>query len=134
MGKKVAVQGMTLEIVNGLPSPVEGTITILGSPSLYGKADRKGIYLDGLSISISNITSKTAPTPATIPDPVPKTSSINASSQAMRCDNGKKALRVNDTSSSISATPLIPGSPPVPYPVTFQVKITDANQNVVEAK
>jgi hypothetical protein len=131
MGKLVAVQGMTLSIVNGLPTPVEGTISITGSPSTINKVDGKGVYLDGLGISVTNVTSTGAG--ATTPDPGPITGSINAS--ILYCkENGTLMLAEDDLSGVINATPKIPGTPPTDYPVTFQVQVTNANQNEVRAE
>ncbi len=127
MGNLVAVQGMTLTIVNSLPTPVLGIITILGVPSVTNKAEGKGAYLDNLQIQIANITSPAGG--ATIPDLVPKIVGIPASIQKAK-EFGVYFLVVNDITGIINATPQIPGSPPSNYPVTFQVQITNANQTV----
>jgi len=131
MSNEVAVQGMTLEIVDGLPTPVEGTIVIVSLPSLINKTGGKGAYLDGLQIIITAITSNAGG--ATTPDPLPVNAVINATITKCK-ENGVLFLVTNDETAILNATPIIPGSPPVNYPVTFNVKITDANQTVWKVK
>lgn len=131
MSNEVAVNGMTLEIVEGNPTPVEGIITIIGIPSLINKSGNKGAYLDGLQIIISTITSNSGG--ATTPDPIPVNTAINAT--ILKCkEKGTLFLITGDETVILNAIPIIPGSPPVNYPVTFKIKITDANQTVWKVK
>lgn len=127
----VAIEGMTLEIVNGSPTPVEGTVSITGIPSNINKHQDKGVYLDGLGIQVVNISSPSAG--ATIVDPGAVAGNISASITKVK-EQGTLLLVEGDQTAVLNATPKIPGSPPSDYPVTFQVRITDAGQNKVEAQ
>jgi hypothetical protein len=126
--KEVANQSMILFPDDLL---VVCTITILGIASLKGKILSQGIYQDGLQISVSAITYPSAG--ATIPDPGPYVVAMNAEAQKVKLEN-KLVLRVDDLSDTISATPQIPGSPPVDYPISFKIKITNAGQIKVKAQ
>ena len=128
----VAIEGMTLEIVNGSPTPVLGTISIVGLPSNINKHQGNGVYLDNLQIQVTGITSPDGS--ATIADPGPISGSIGASITKVK-EQGVLLLTEGDTSGILSATPKIPNTPtPINYPVTFQVKITDSGQDKVEAQ
>ena len=127
--KNVAAVGMTLAIVQGSPTPVLGSIAITGSSATKGKAEGNFIYQDGLAIQVTNITSP----PATIPDPGPKNSNINADAIKNELE-GKLVLRKDDLTDTINATPKVPGSPPTDYPVTFKVQITVAGPTKVKAE
>ncbi len=131
MLKKIAVEGMTLEIVNGLPTPVTGDILINGVASTKCSIDGKGIFQHNLSITISNIKSGTA----TTPDPTPVNANITATVQYVKAED-KLVLVEGDITAVLNATPIIPPPPPAgtPYPVTFQVQITDPNQDKAEAE
>lgn len=106
-------------------------IVITGIASLKCKAGGTGIYQDGLQISVSAITYPSAG--ATIPDPAPYIVAMNADAQKVKAEN-KLVLRVDDLSDMISATPKIPGSPPVDYPITFKIEVIDAGQLKVKAQ
>lgn len=127
--KNVAAVGMTLSIVQGTPTPVFGTIIITGPPSTKGRAEGNFIYQDQLAIQVVNITSP----PATIPDPGPKSANINAAALKNELET-KLVLRKDDLTGIINATPQVPGSPPVAYPVTFKVQITVAGPTKVKAE
>ena len=127
--KNVAAVGMTLTIVQGSPTPVFGIITITGSPATKGKAEGNFMYLDGLAIQVTNITSP----PATIPDPGPKNANINADAVKNELET-KLVLRKDDLTGTINAIPKIPGSPPTDYPVTFKVQVTVAGPTKVKAE
>lgn len=126
----VAVNGFSYLITTVVGVAVSGTVTLTGTPSVKNKAGGNGICKNGFGISVSAIIDSGAG--ATIPDPGPYTATFSATALKVKAD-GSLVLRVNDKTGNISATPQIPGSPPVPYPVTFYVKITAANQSKVKA-
>jgi len=134
--KLFAVDGMTLDFDPSNPADtIQGTITILGSPSskVFAKlSPDKGVYLDGLQVQVSGITVPSVG--ATIPDPGPYTTTMNKTSDKNEeLANNKFILRLDDESDSITAKPKIPASPsPVVYSTTFKIKITDAGQDKVE--
>jgi len=139
MSEFVAVEGMTLSIVDGFsivggtptPTTVEGKITITGSPSVINKNDGNGAYLDGLVISVTAITSPDGG--ATTPDPGPVIGNISATIEKVK-ENGTLLLVDGDETGTLEATPQIPSTPdPTDYPVTFKVRITDPNNNEVKA-
>ena len=134
---EIANENMVLVVTeDNPPGTVVATITIAGAPSIKSKAGGKGVYLDGLQLQITNITAPSAgatlPDPASVP-PLFYPAVLSASALKVKADN-KLVLRVNDVTSVISATPLIPGSPPVNYPVTFKVKVSNAGQIKVKAQ
>lgn len=122
---------MSLEIANAdmilaVDNPtVVATITQTGTPSVKTKLSNKGAIEDGYGLSVSAITAPGAG--ATIPDAGPYSVVINATAIKVKSSN-KLACRKGDKSDIINATPQIPGVPPTPYPVSFQVEITDAGQ------
>lgn len=126
MGTNIAVEGMTLVIDD---PTVSGVITITGSASLKVKASGS-VYKNGLGITVSGITAPSAG--ATIPDPAPKNASLNSSATKTKADSTFVLLEGDETD-TIHATPQIPGSPPINYPVTFKVKIETAGQIKVKA-
>ena len=126
--KNIAVNGFSYQISN--PS-VQATVTLTGTPSTKCKAGGNGICKDGFSATVSVITNPA--TGATIPDPGPYSVNFSATAQKVKAD-GSLVLRVDDKTGDITATPQIPGSPPVPSPVTFHVKITAAGQTKVRAQ
>ena len=127
MGKLVAVEGATLLQDDPL---VVCTITETGTPSATCKAEGNGMLKDGYQISVSNITVPSAG--ATIPDPGPYVVGFITSATKVKAD-GTLVLLVNDKTEIINAVPQIPGSPPTPYPVTFAIEITVAEQTKVKA-
>ena len=132
MSQYIAVEGMTLAIVEGSPTTVLGTISIIGSPSTINRINNNGVYLDGLEVSVTNITSPEGG--ATTADPGPVTGYINASVSKVK-ENGTLVLVNGDETDILNATPQIPGSPkPTDYPVTFRVRIINSNNTKVEAK
>jgi len=125
--KNIAVEGMAITISN--PNVV-ATVAITGSASLKVKAGT-GVYKDGLGVSVSAITVPSSG--ATIPDPGPYNVSFSATATKVKAD-GELVLRVDDETGTINATPQIPGTPPVPFPVSFNISITDAGQNKAKAQ
>jgi len=124
--KEIVVDGFIYSFSNGV---VVASVTPISLPSLKCKAENKGICKDGFQLLLSGITVPSAG--ATIADPTPYTATFNSSAQKTKAD-GSFVLLVNDETSSISATPNIPNSPsPIPYPITFTVSITNANQSKV---
>jgi len=107
---------------------VQATVTLTGVPSLKCKAGGKGMCKDGFGAIISAVQVPSAG--ATIPDPAPYNVSFSATATKVKAD-GTLVLLKGDKTGNITATPQIPGSPPVPYPVTFGLEITDAGQSVV---
>jgi len=131
MSNEVAVNGMTVEIVDGAPTPVLGIITILSGSSVINKNFGNGVYLDGCQVQISNITSPDGG--ATTPDPVPVIGRLRASITQVK-ENWTLLLVTGDENIGLlNANPIIPGGPPVVYPVTFKIKITDANNTTLRA-
>jgi hypothetical protein len=126
--KFVAVTGFAYEISD---STVQATVTITGTPSAKCKAGGQGICKDEFSATVSAITVPSEG--ATIPDPGPYNVTFSATAEKVKAD-GSFVLRVGDETGDISATPQIPGTPPVSYPVTFNLKITDAGQDKVRSK
>lgn len=126
--KNVAVAQFSHSISNPL---VVATVVHTGIPSLTCKAGNKGICKDGHTMSVSVITVPSAG--ATIPDPGPYTATFAATSAKVKADN-KLVLRVDDETGTINANPQIPGSPPVVFPVSFKLKISDAGQAKVKAQ
>ena len=131
MAKLVAVSGFTelLVVIVGV-SPT-GAYVNTGTPSLKVKAGGAGVVKHGFGLSVSGVTDPGAG--ATIPDPGPFTSSYSATALKVKAD-GTLVLRQDDESGVINATPQIPGSPPVPWPVSFKYKISVAGQLKVSAE
>lgn len=125
MKKLLAVAGFTAAFSDPL---VVGIITPTGTPSTKMLAQGPGVCRDGFGVSVSAITVPSAG--ATIPDPGPHAANLIATA-TKTIDGGALALRVDDQTANIIATPQIPGTPPTPYPVTFTVKIAAAGQTKV---
>lgn len=128
MSKLIAVEGMTLVFD---PSTVLGVIAISGSPSVKSKQDGKKVYLDELTLVISGVTNP--PAGATIPDPLPANGSIDSTAVKTK-DDGVLVLLEGDTTGDITSTPLIPGGPQTPSPVTYKIKIQVAGQIKAKAE
>jgi hypothetical protein len=129
--KKIAVQGFSYSISNGSVPGIQATVLMTGTPSAKGlKPGGPGICKDGYTFTVTNVLVPTSG--ATIPDPGPYNKAFNATAQKARCEN-KFVLREDDISDTISATPQIPGSPNVSFPVSFCLKIVSAGQNSVSS-
>lgn len=126
--KELAVLGMTLQTN---PSTVVATMVMVSSPSTVTKAEAKGVYVDGDQVSVSAITVPSAG--ATIPDPGPYVVPFNAQAVKNKSE-GDLVLRLDDETDTINATPMIPGDPNTPYPVSFTIKIVNANQTKVKGE
>jgi len=128
----IAVAGMVLEIVPQVPADATtGTITITGAAYAQADAGGSGIYQEGLQIKIASVTAPGAV--ATTPDPNPVTAAISAAPNRVTC-GGVAILREGDETADLTATPLIPGSPPQSYATSFKVRIASAGQARVEAQ
>ena len=125
--KNVAVDGFSYSISNPI---VQATVTLTGIPSLKCKAGGKGMCKDGFSAIISAITAPSAG--ATIPDPAPYNVSFSSTAAKLKAD-GSLVLLEGDETAMVNATPQIPGSPPVPFPVSFKLSISAAGQVKVKA-
>lgn len=108
-----------------------GNVTDTGTPSSKVKAAGKGVLKDGYGLSVSNITDPGAG--ASIPDPGPYNVSFSATAMKVKAEN-TLVLRKDDETGVINATPQIPGTPNVPFPVAFKFVITDAGQVKVKAQ
>ncbi len=126
--KLVAVQGMTL--YQDDPSVV-CTVFFIFPPTISKNfAENKLFHADGDMFMVNAITVPSAG--ATIPDPATYAVPLNASTTKVEAEN-KNPLRLGDLSDTINAIPKIPGTPPVDYPVSFKMEITDAGQMKVFA-
>jgi hypothetical protein len=129
----VAVEGMTVIVDPTSPSPpgaVVATITV--NPATGTKVSAGAlVHRDGDQISVSAITVPSAG--ATTPDPGPYVVALNATATKTKAE-GTEVLRQDDVSDVINAVPVIPGSPPVNYPVSFTCKISVAGQMKVKAQ
>ncbi len=125
--KLVNVLSMTLVTSDPL---VVATIVVSGSPDAKSKVDSKGIYLDGTNVTVTNITYPSAG--ATTPDPGPYIVPLNSSAVKVKSDN-KLVLLLGDDSDTINATPVIPGGP-TPFPISFEIVTTNANQTSTKAE
>ena len=127
--KLIAVEGMTIQFSD---PTIVATVVITGSASIKSKAEGFGVYKDGLSISVSNITSPS--NGATIPDPGPYTENFSATALKTKAD-GELVLRVDDETGTINATPKIPSTPtPIDFPVSFEVQVSAAGQTKAKAQ
>lgn len=125
--KLIAVQGMTL-----VTNPSTVTATIAAAPPTGTKCSASAlVHRDGDKITVSAITVPTAG--ATTPDPGPYTVAIVATAEKTKAE-GLLVARQDDETEEINATPKIPGSPPVDYPVTFTIKISAAGQTKAKAQ
>ena len=120
--KLIAVDGFTYSISNPV---VQATVVLTGVPSLTCKASNKGICKDGFQAIVSAVMAPSAG--ATIPDPGPYNVSFSSSAQKVKAD-GTLVLLQGDKTGTVNATPQIPGTPPTPFPVSFDLSITIAGQ------
>ena len=125
--KLIAVNGFTCALSNPL---VQATVALTGTPSAKCKAGGAGMCKHGFSLSVSAITAPSSG--ATIPDPGPYSASISSSASKVKAD-GSLVLLEGDKTATITATPQIPGSPPVPFPVSFDISISVAGQTKAKA-
>jgi hypothetical protein len=130
----IAVQGMTV-IVDQTTAIPPGTVvaTILVNPptGIKVKASNLLVHRNGDSIQVSAITVPSAG--ATIPDPGPYPATMTATAIKTKAE-AIPVLRQNDQSTVIAATPQIPGTPPTPYPVTFQCVVSVPGQIKAKAE
>ena len=125
MGEAVAVLGMTVVI----DSPtVTGVVVALPPTGTKVRAEGALVHRDGDQITVSAIIDSSAG--ATIPDPLPYVVALEATATTTKAE-GTLVLREGDISATVNANPLIPGSPPVQYPVSFECKIDVAGQTKV---
>lgn len=132
--KEIAVQGMTVIVDPTSPAPPGAVVaTIIVNPPTGTKvlAESKLVHRDGDTISVSAITVPSAG--ATTPDPGPYVVPMNATATKTLAES-IEVLRVDDISDTINAVPVIPGSPPVNYPVSFNCIVSVAGQTKVKAQ
>ena len=117
--KEFAVEGLTFKFVNPAHS---GTVTVTGAASTKAKKipENKFVYLNNLSISISNgsdgsITNATG------------TGTMTATATKNKCE-GVFPLRKGDQSGIITMTGTNPSPPPATAQYTTQVEIDDPGQ------
>lgn len=123
----IAVNGATL-LQND--ANVVCTIVETGIPSTTCKAESNGMLKDNHGILVSNITYPSVG--ATIPDPGPYSANFITGSTKVKAD-GTLVLLEKDLTGTINATPQIPGSPNIPYPIAFKVEVKVAGQTTVKA-
>jgi hypothetical protein len=126
----IAVSGFSYSISDMSTPGIAGVIALTGIPSLKSFVNGKGVCKHNFSLTVSAVTCNVAG--ATTPDPVVHTATFQATAIKCKAD-GSLVLRINDKTAIISASPSIPGSPPVPYPVTFKIQITNAGQIKVQS-
>lgn len=129
--KKVAINSMTLSISDKSDSSIIGTITKTGTASSSFKINSTGVCKDNFGVMVSGVTAPGAG--ATIPSAAPANGQISASTSVLK-ENNTAVLRENDKTSTLTATPQIPGTPVVNYPVTFKIEITSAGQSDMESE
>jgi hypothetical protein len=131
MSKLIAVSSYSKsqEIIVG--SSPQGVVVDTGVPSIKVKAGGQGVLEDGYTLSVSAIIDSGAG--ATIPDPGPYTATFSAMSTKIKA-GGQAVLREDDETDVINATPQIPGTPPIPFPVSFKFKISSAGQSKVKGE
>jgi hypothetical protein len=132
--KEIAVQGMTVIVDPSSPVPpgaVVASIVVAAPTETKVKAESKLVHRDGDQITVTAITVPSAG--ATTPDPGPYNVALNATATKTKAGN-IEVLRVDDISDTINATPQIPGTPPVSYPVAFNCKISVAGQTKAKAQ
>jgi len=86
-----------------------------------------GMFIDKVTVAISQVTAPGAG--ATIPDPVVQIVDIVADSPA--AELGDMFLKIGDNTGILTATPQIPGTPPVSYPTNFHVEFDGTGQDKV---
>ena len=126
--KLIAANGFSYQLSD---LTVNATVTLTGTPSTKVKAGGQGVCKHGFGATISAITVPSAG--ATIPDPGPYSVTFSALATKVKAD-GSLVLRLDDVTGDITATPQVPGGPPVPHPVTFHLKITAAGQTKAKAQ
>jgi hypothetical protein len=135
--KEIAVAGMTVTVDQTTATPpapppaIAATIVVAPPTGTKVKAEAKLVHRDGDEITVSAITAPGAG--ATIADPGPYTVPMNATATKTKAE-GVEVLRLDDLSDTINATPKVPGSPPVDYPVSFKCKVTVAGQTKAKAQ
>ena len=132
MLKEIATQGIIVEIIPINPvDDTTGIIVLIGTPQDKEKAEGNGIYIEGLQVSISSISVPAVG--ASIPDVGLYTEEFVATAKKVKVE-GSVVLRVDDETAIITAYPEIPATPDaIPYPTSFTIRITDANQTKVKA-
>jgi len=118
----IAIDSMTLIFSD--PN-IQGTIIKIGPASTKCKHQGTGYVLDGYEVSVSAITYPTAG--ATIPDAGPYSANFSSSAQKSKGENELVCLQGDETG-TINATPQIPGTPPLDYPISFTVQIQNSGQ------
>ncbi len=132
--KLIAVQDMTVTVDATTvipPGIVVCSIMVAPPTGTKNKAESKLIHRDGDQITVTAITVPAVG--ATIPDPGPYTVPLNAIATKTKAE-GIEVLRLDDQSDTINATPQIPGTPPVNYPVSFKCIISVADQTKAKAQ
>lgn len=129
--KNVANSNYTKTLQASVGVSPQASVVDTGVASAKVRADGSGVLKDGYGLTVTGITDPGAG--ATTPDPGPYNVSFSATATKVKAD-GTLVLRQDDESGTINATPQIPGTPPVAYPVSFKYVITDAGQVKVRAE
>lgn len=119
----MAVKGMTVTLD---PPTVLATVTEVGPASqlVEDVGSGQGVAFDGYEFILSNITNP----PATIPDPGPYSVTLEATAENVDDGAGVAVCRVDDESTTVTATPKVPGNPPTDSPVQVKLIVTAAGQ------
>ena len=129
----IAVAGMTVEIDQAPGGELAAVIVVSPPTAQKVKCEGALVHRDDDKITVSGITAPGAVPPATIADSATYIVDMTASAEKVTAE-GALVLREGDKSLTINATPEVPGSPPVKYPVSFQCIVTDPNQTTVKAQ
>jgi hypothetical protein len=123
--ENLAVQGMTVDIVDGSVPGLSATLVVSTLPTDEIKCDGKNQYLDGTVVIGTAFTSTSN---GTAPGPVNGT--LNTTT-TVNFNHSTALLRENDETNTLQVTLTLPGPPPVQTIATFKYKVTDANQDRV---
>ncbi len=127
MKELLAVAGATLKVT---PAPgstgTGGAATITTPPSTKSRAEGHGIFRGSIQLKISGVVNSA--TGATTPSPL-QTFTLTPSAEKCRVD-GLAPLRKGDKV-TVTASPIIPGTPPTPSPTQMVVEVDDPGQTTV---
>lgn len=113
------------------PGIVVSTVALLQASGDKVLHSNKKSYVDGDLVRVTAITVPSAG--ATIADPGPYDVALEATTGKVFTE-GAAVVREGDQTEVVSATPQIPGSPPVNYPVSFRCVVDNAGQVQVYAQ
>lgn len=121
--ENLAVEGMTVELVDKTPTDLTATLVIVSLPTNDIIAGGGKVYLDQCVIAGTNFASVSVGGAAA----GPVNGNIDATTD-VNFNQSTKLLRENDETAGLTVQLVTSGSP---VTATFKYRITDANQNVV---